>query len=195
MLKNSQRKICGVKIINEAVKYQKFLAMLDQELTEGNVSNTLELSKIFPPMTVIGLTANQYYIDGEDSRSEPNTPKPEKITPKAAPVTPEITPEETEFDTEENPLEEDIILTARTPVKPKKPSAKEFSDELVKSAMNTGLGHDVMDLLNIFSHFEILTIDQAIEFSVYLIAQIRPIDIAGLLSPIRVCYRQPLTGI
>ena len=122
-------------------------------MTEGNVSNTLELSKIFPPMTVIGLTANQYYIDGEDSRSEPNTPKPEKITPKAAPVTPEITPEETEFDTEENPLEEDIILTARTPVKPKKPSAKEFRDELVKSAMNTGLGHDVMDLLNIFSHF------------------------------------------
>jgi len=182
--------------LNEAVKYQKFLAMLDQELTEGNVSNTFELSKIFPAMTVIGLTANQYYIDGEDSHSKH---KPEIITPKTKPAPQtstaktestsqnssrknESTPQSSshknesasqEFDDKPNIPAEDRTLTPRNPVKPKKPSAKAFRDEIIKNAVSAGhdIGHNVMELINIFSHYAVLTAEQAFEFRVYYMAQ------------------------
>ena len=170
--------------LNEAVKYQKFLAMLEQGLTEGNISNAEELSKIFPPMTVIGLTSGKYSIGSEDSDSKPQ-PAKIPLQPKAqqevisnpAQVLPEISREpENESaakEPEENPRVNSKILTARTSVKPKKPSAKAFRDELAKSAMSAGpeIGHDAIELLNIFSHYGILTLRQASDFRVYYIAQ------------------------
>lgn len=165
--------------LNEALKYQKFLAMLDQEITEGNVSNTLELSKIFPPMTVIGLTSGKYSIVDDDSNAK-SKPKKIPVKPKNESAPQEISPKhETESPAEipetkeESPRVNSRILTARTPVKQKKPSAKAFRDELAKSAMSAGseIGHDVIELLNIFSHYGILTLKQASDFKVYYMAQ------------------------
>lgn len=182
--------------LNEAVKYQKFLAMLDQELTEGNVSNTFELSKIFPAMTVIGLTANQYHIDGEDSRAKhkpENIPIKTESTPQNVTRKNESTPQNSTRKTESTPQKltrknesttqkfddspkipaEDRTLTPRNPVKPKKPSAKAFRDEIIKTAVSAGhdIGHNVMELINIFSHYAVLTVEQAFEFRVYYMAQ------------------------
>ena len=188
--------------LNEAVKYQKFLAMIDKGLTESSMSKTLELSKIFPPMTVIGLTAGHYSVDGEKSRAEA---KPEKISPQpqtesaetesaprkiiseSAPKVPEISrkPETIPAKIISKPesktpakisagkvITAERILKARTPVKPKKASAKEFREEIVKGAMNAGsiLGHDAVELLNIFSRYGVLTLEQAFELRIYYLS-------------------------
>ena len=176
--------------LNEAVKYQKFLAMLDQELTEGNVSNAEELSKIFPPMTVIGLTAGHYRIDEGIPRAKPEPAKTLRQQENEALETEshEIESAQTESHPQEiiSKLENETpakisdrkssvkgkILTARTPVKTKKASAKEFREEIVKGAMNAGsiLGHDAVELLNIFSRYGILTLKQAFELRIYYLA-------------------------
>ena len=160
--------------LNEALKYQKFLAMLDQELSEGKMKQAEELSKIFPAMTVVGLTANQYYIDGEDSRAKH---KPENITHKTE-STPQNAARKNEstsqkFNGSPKIPAEDRTLTPRNPVKPKKPSAKAFRDEIIKNAMSAGheIGHNAMELINIFSHYAVLTVEQAFEFRVYYMAQ------------------------
>ena len=156
--------------LNEAVKYQKFIALLDQELTEGNVSHAEELSKVFPTMALIGLTANHYYIDGE--RTKTDSPQPSHSQQEAQqapqesrpPTVPESQPQAAEI-----PQEDERIIPPKTPIKPHKAGAKAFREEIIRNAHGMGKEAvlEIRDILNIFMHYGVLTADQITAFRTY----------------------------
>ena len=162
--------------LNEALKYQKFIAMLDQELTEGNISNAEELTKVFPPMTVVGLTSNHYYIDGESTKPAPpkESHEPQKShesqKPKESPE-PQRVAQESPVQTApaEIPNDTGNIIPPNTPIKPKKAGAKAFREEIIRNsrAMGKEAMLEIRDLLNIFTRYGVLTLDQVCTFSTF----------------------------
>ena len=158
--------------LNEAEKYRKFVAMLDTKLTEGNISNTEELVKIFPPMMVVGLTANYYYVEGSETHSSDKTDdtEDEDDDPHSELAGENHADVETDEEEDENVVVDDgTVLYARNPVKTKKPGAKAFRDEILKPALFTGFDkkQEIMDVLNIFSHYGILTLEQIVRIRIY----------------------------
>ena len=162
--------------LNESLKYQKFIAMLDQELTEGNISNAEELTKVFPPMTVVGLTSNHYYIDGESTKPAPpkESHEPQKShesqKPKESPEPQRVAQESSvQAAPAEIPNDTGNIIPPNTPIKPKKAGAKAFREEIIRNAHSMGKEAmlEVRDLLNIFMHYGVLTLDQVFGFGVF----------------------------
>ncbi|MBQ3402718.1 MAG: ATP-binding protein [Synergistaceae bacterium] len=153
--------------LNEAVKYQKILAMLDTELNDETFSDTSEMMKAFPPIFVGGVIGRCYYIGPEEEQDEmpPETSGTTEPEPKPEPE-PEPEPETISGKDTGGTGE---MLSARTPVKYKKPGASVFTDDIIKPSARVGVdwAMEVREIINTFTHFGIMTIEQAFKFRTY----------------------------
>lgn len=158
--------------LSEADKYQKFLAMMDIEITRGNIGISIELSKVFPAFVLMGLAGNHYYIEGSDKQPD-STPQSENDESPE----PESEPEQLQDDistAQDIQPAEDVhepaeMLHARNPIKPQKPGASVFKKELAKASAGEPKEwrESLINMFNIFTHYGALTAGQAFSFWVY----------------------------
>ncbi|MBR0150026.1 MAG: hypothetical protein IJP89_01535 [Synergistaceae bacterium] len=157
--------------LSEADKYQKFLAMMDIEITRGNIGISMELSKVFPAFVLMGLAGNHYYIEGSDKQldSTPQSELDESQEPEPEPQQQQDISPVQEITPADDAPETAGTLLARSPIKPQKPGVSVFKRELIKPSAGEPKPwrESLISLFNIFTHYGALTLGQAFSFWVY----------------------------